>query len=52
MNVKCQRCGKEWDYQGEKIKLMKKFSYPQYVACPRCHTSVKLKEQGKDVSLL
>ena len=42
MKVKCQRCDNEWDYTGDKIKLIEK--YPQYVACSKCKTSVKLKE--------
>ena len=40
MKVKCQRCGNEWEYNGDKIKLSKK--YPQYVSCSKCRTSVKL----------
>jgi len=40
MKVKCHRCGNEWEYNGEKIDLAKK--YPQFVSCSKCRTSVKL----------
>ncbi|MBU0959269.1 MAG: hypothetical protein KKB31_04980 [Nanoarchaeota archaeon] len=46
MKVKCKRCGKEWDYTGDKIELLKK--YPQYISCPKCNTSVKLNEENKN----
>lgn len=41
MNLKCKRCEKEWDYDGDKKP---NDDYPVYVACPRCRTSVKLEE--------
>lgn len=41
MKIKCQRCGNEWDYDGDKIRIVK--NYPQYVSCSKCRTSVKLK---------
>jgi len=34
MKLKCQKCGREWDYKGHK-----RF----YTTCPDCKTSVKLK---------
>jgi hypothetical protein len=41
--VKCKRCGNKWKYRG--LKLLKIIDYPlQYVTCPRCRTSVKLKK--------
>ena len=42
MKVKCHRCGKEWEYKGEKEELAKQ--YPQYISCSKCNTSVKLEE--------
>jgi len=45
IKVKCHRCGNEWYYTGDKIKLMKK--YPQYISCSKCKTSVQLKEVKK-----
>ena len=44
MKIKCKRCKNEWDYNGNKIKLMKK--YPQYVSCSKCNTSVKLERRN------
>ena len=44
--MRCKRCDHVWEYDGEKIKLIKK--YPQYVSCPKCHTSVKLLKEVKD----
>lgn len=41
IKLRCQRCNKMWLYTGDK-KPNKK--YLTYVACPRCKTSVKLKE--------
>lgn len=43
LKLKCQRCLKEWEYKGKK-KVHEK--YLTYVACPRCRTSVKLKEEN------
>lgn len=40
--IKCQRCSLEWDYQGSREPNE---NYPVYVACPRCKTSVKLKQE-------
>ncbi len=43
MRIKCKRCGKEWEYQGEKLKIIKE--YPsQYTPCGKCNTSVKIEE--------
>jgi hypothetical protein len=42
ISVKCHRCKKKWVYYGAKVQRLKK--YPQYVSCPKCNTSVKLKE--------
>ena len=36
----CSRCNHEWVYTGNKLR--EKVSYPQYVQCPKCKTSVKL----------
>lgn len=44
MKLKCLRCKKEWDYNGE-IKPTN--NYPQYTSCPRCKTSVKIKNENK-----
>jgi len=41
MKLKCHRCKKEWEYTGEKKAESK---YPQYVSCPKCRTSVKVKQ--------
>ena len=35
VKLKCQRCGREWEYTGDK-----KF----YTSCPDCKTSVKINE--------
>ncbi len=35
MQLNCKRCGREWDYTGEK-----KF----YTSCPDCKTSVKINQ--------
>lgn len=43
MKAECKRCGKGWEYTGEKEKLLDK--YPQYVSCPKCNTSVKLNKE-------
>lgn len=37
----CQRCKKKWHYTGKKHANSGK---KEYVACPRCKSSVKLKE--------
>lgn len=37
MDLKCQRCGYEWDYKGKS---------KWYASCPRCRTTVKVKEAG------
>jgi uncharacterized protein YbaR (Trm112 family) len=36
----CQRCNHEWVYTGSKLKDA--VSYPQFIQCPKCKTSVKL----------
>jgi len=36
MKLKCQRCGREWDYKGKK---------KWFTSCPDCKTSVKIKER-------
>jgi len=41
MQLKCPRCKLEWEYTGKKKP---KKEYPQYTACSRCKTSVKLEE--------
>lgn len=40
IKLKCLRCNKEWDYNGDIIPSDK---YPQYTSCPRCKTSVIIK---------
>ena len=45
IQVKCSRCKHKWEYNGIKEKLVDK--YPQYVSCPKCRTSVKLKKELK-----
>jgi DNA-directed RNA polymerase subunit RPC12/RpoP len=35
VELKCKRCGREWDYKGQK---------EYYCSCPDCRTSVKIKE--------
>jgi len=35
MKLKCQRCGYEWNYKGKS---------KWYTSCPKCKTSVKIKE--------
>lgn len=35
VKLKCKRCGREWEYKGEK---------EYYTSCPDCKTSVKIKE--------
>ena len=43
MKLKCQRCGYEWDYKGKS---------KWYTSCPKCKTSVKIKEiQFTDVEI-
>lgn len=44
MKLRCKRCERDWDYQGEVIPK----EFPQYVSCPRCKTSVKLKLVDKN----
>jgi len=39
IKLKCLRCNKEWEYNGETIPNRK---YSQYTSCPRCKTSVKI----------
>lgn len=36
MELKCQKCKKEWDYKG-----LNKY----YATCPDCKTSVKIREK-------
>jgi DNA-directed RNA polymerase subunit RPC12/RpoP len=43
MKLKCQKCSFEWEYTGSKKQNKK---YKQYVACPRCRTSVALEEKN------
>ena len=44
---KCKRCKWEWEYTGHKLE--KKSKYAQYTGCPKCYTSVKLKQgDGKE----
>ena len=45
MKLKCNRCEKEWEYKGEVIPNK---SYPQYTSCPRCKTSVKIKNGNEN----
>jgi len=40
MKQQCQRCKHEWNYTGEKGNK----EYPEFVTCPICMTSVKLKK--------
>jgi predicted Zn-ribbon and HTH transcriptional regulator len=35
MNLKCKRCGYEWDYHGKS---------KWYVSCPRCKTNIRVRE--------
>jgi hypothetical protein len=45
--VSCKRCGYSWKYQG--LKLNPEYNpnlikhYPEYIICPNCRTSVKLR---------
>ena len=41
IKLKCKRCGKEWDYKGEKRP---NDSFNRWTTCPNCLTSVKIKE--------
>lgn len=43
MELKCKRCEKVWDYNGDTIPK----DYPQYVSCPRCRSSVKIEVEIK-----
>jgi DNA-directed RNA polymerase subunit RPC12/RpoP len=36
MELECQKCGREWDYQGDS---------DYYATCPNCKSSVKISEQ-------
>ena len=38
-NLKCKRCGKTWNYEGDKIPQT---DYPVYTSCPKCKTSVQI----------
>jgi hypothetical protein len=44
MNLKCNRCKWEWEYQGDKTFNGK---YPVYTSCPRCRSQVKLIDEKK-----
>lgn len=46
MKVRCHRCKNEWEYTGDKIKLIG--TYPQYITCTKCRTSVKLVKEDED----
>ena len=35
MEMKCKRCGNEWDYKGQS---------EWYVTCSNCKTSIRIKE--------
>jgi len=37
--LKCKRCGKTWNYEGEKKPGI---DYPIYTSCPTCKTSVQV----------
>lgn len=37
MKLRCDRCGKRWDYNGKNS---------HYASCPDCKHSVKIKEVG------
>jgi len=39
MKQKCHRCKHEWEYKG--VKNCNK--YPQFISCPKCKTSIKLR---------
>lgn len=41
MLLKCKRCKNVWFYSGKKTPNK---AFSQWVACPRCHSSVKLRE--------
>lgn len=41
MELRCKRCGKVWNYQGD---IKPNQEYPQYTSCPRCKTSIKVQE--------
>lgn len=40
MKENCPRCKHEWNYKGKKRTTDKYF---QYISCPKCRTSVKLR---------
>jgi len=39
--VICKRCGHKWVYKG--LKLDRPNKYPQFIGCPICRTSVKVR---------
>lgn len=39
MELRCQKCKREWNYKGEK---------KYYTSCPDCKTSVKIKEKKEN----
>lgn len=45
MKLKCKRCDLDFDYTGKK-KPNK--NYPVWTSCPRCRTSVEVKESEND----
>lgn len=40
----CKRCKNRWTYSGFK----KPGKYPKYTPCPKCYTSVRIKEEKKE----
>jgi Zn finger protein HypA/HybF involved in hydrogenase expression len=39
IKLKCNKCGKEWNYKGKKKPSDKHYVF---VSCPDCHSNVKL----------
>lgn len=39
IHAKCQRCGFEWDYAGDKTPTS---AYDIYISCPTCRAQVKI----------
>ena len=45
MEMKCQRCKHEWNYDG---KIRRTANYNVYTNCPKCRTSVKIPKPIKE----
>lgn len=41
MELKCKKCGRQWDYKGAKVPTKE---YTLYTSCPVCKNLVKLEE--------